>query len=189
MNENLDVRIKKTYRSLMNALFELAEQRKFEDITVNDLCDVAMVGRGTFYKHFEDKYQFFSFVAEEMLDGYMERAEMEMDPSASVTYYLSCFDAFLSFYERINQLFGPLRSGSTVSMVLHTASETFSGHLQEQLERDSEAGHFPYISSHIGACFLTGAMVRSARLLSDHPGETSREEIVENMKILLEELY
>lgn len=52
----MDLRIKKTHKALISALFRLLESRPFDKITVNDLCGEALVSRSTFYDHYQDKY-------------------------------------------------------------------------------------------------------------------------------------
>ena len=61
MEKKLDLRIQKTYQALHNAFTILLEEKNFEEITVNELCDAAMIRRTTFYKHFADKYEYFQF--------------------------------------------------------------------------------------------------------------------------------
>lgn len=56
-----DIRITKTHMALSNTLIELLEKKSFKKITVNDICQSAMVSRSTFYMHFEDKYQLMLF--------------------------------------------------------------------------------------------------------------------------------
>lgn len=56
-----DLRIRRTHKLLIDALRSLLEEKDFEDIHVKDICELAMVHRTTFYKHFEDKYQLMSF--------------------------------------------------------------------------------------------------------------------------------
>ncbi len=53
-----DLRVKKTCTLLWNALEDLLIQpgKEFSSITVNEICERAMVHRTTFYKHFADKY-------------------------------------------------------------------------------------------------------------------------------------
>lgn len=51
-----DLRIIKTRKALDTALTALLHHRKFRDITVNALCEEALVSRATFYAHFSDKY-------------------------------------------------------------------------------------------------------------------------------------
>ena len=54
-----DLRIIKTRKALYTAFTMLLGEKSFEDITVNELCENAMVRRATCYKHFADKYDFF----------------------------------------------------------------------------------------------------------------------------------
>ncbi|WP_088292404.1 TetR/AcrR family transcriptional regulator [Bacillus mycoides] len=66
MNDNekqLDLRIRRTHKLLWDSLFELMTQskQKYSTITINQICDRAMVHRTTFYKHFEDKDALLAF--------------------------------------------------------------------------------------------------------------------------------
>ena len=66
MNDNekqIDLRIRRTHKLLWNSLFELMTQskQKYSTITINQICDRAMVHRTTFYKHFEDKDALLAF--------------------------------------------------------------------------------------------------------------------------------
>ncbi|MCU4969330.1 TetR/AcrR family transcriptional regulator [Bacillus toyonensis] len=66
MNDNekqLDLRIRRTHKLLWDSLFELMTQskQKYSSITINQICDRAMVHRTTFYKHFEDKDALLTF--------------------------------------------------------------------------------------------------------------------------------
>ncbi len=66
MNDNekqLDLRIRRTHKLLWDSLFELMTQskQKYSTITINQICDRAMVHRTTFYKHFEDKDALLTF--------------------------------------------------------------------------------------------------------------------------------
>src|SRR5579884_3835195 len=56
VNERTDLRVRRTQRLLWEALIALMDERDFEEISVTDICDRAMVHRTTFYKHYEDKY-------------------------------------------------------------------------------------------------------------------------------------
>src|SRR5258706_6726444 len=54
-NVSLDLRVRRTYKFLWDALMALMIEHDFESITVTDICERAMVHRTTFYKHYEDK--------------------------------------------------------------------------------------------------------------------------------------
>lgn len=46
-----------TKRMIIDAMKRLLEKRNFENITVIDVVKEAGIGRATFYKHFENKYE------------------------------------------------------------------------------------------------------------------------------------
>ena len=59
--EQLDLRVQKTYKALVEAFERLLLEKEFESISVTEICDAAMIRRPTFYKHFLDKYDFITF--------------------------------------------------------------------------------------------------------------------------------
>ncbi len=191
MNKNLDLRIRKTYTCLMNAFLELLKEKNVDEITVNELCDKALVGRGTFYKHFTDKYEFFSFVLGEMLDQYLEEAESKIDTADPCSYYVAFFDAFLQFIEKNREAFGPLNSSSMTSVLLFSTSDTISQKLEEHFKMDIKAGHMLSVHPFSAARILTGTMAQSAKYLISHPPETRNEmlQLSEDIKVLVEKLY
>ncbi len=189
MNKNLDLRVRKTYASLMNTMLELLKEKDFEEITVNELCERALVGRGTFYKHFSDKYDFFSFVLREMLDHYLQEAEEKTKEDDPCSYYVAFFEAFMQFIEKNNEMFGPPSSSSMISVLLFSTSDTISQRLEEHFKADVKAGHPLAISPTSAARFLTGAMVQSARYRVAHPDEANKKKLIKDMRVLIEKLY
>lgn len=53
--ERMDRRVRRTRRALGDALMNLLAEKRYEDVTVQDILDKADVGRSTFYAHFVDK--------------------------------------------------------------------------------------------------------------------------------------
>ncbi|HBF76138.1 MAG TPA: hypothetical protein DDW71_12885 [Lactobacillus sp.] len=51
-----DKRIIKTERDIKQSFLNLLATTPFQKITVNQICDAALVSRSTFYEHFQDKY-------------------------------------------------------------------------------------------------------------------------------------
>src|SRR6185437_2006254 len=50
-----DRRVERTQRALREALIRLVLERGWDDVSVQDVCARANVGRSTFYLHFADK--------------------------------------------------------------------------------------------------------------------------------------
>jgi len=64
-----DLRVRRTRKLLWEALLAELSERAFEEITVKDICERAMVHRTTFYKHYEDKYALLEQGMRQMYDA------------------------------------------------------------------------------------------------------------------------
>lgn len=69
-----DRRILRTRRSIERALLALLSKHPLEKITVEDICDEALVNRGTFYRHYHDK--------QEVADSLAKRGLAEFEDEA-----------------------------------------------------------------------------------------------------------
>lgn len=70
-----DLRIRRTYKFLTDALGELISEKPFGEISVTDICNRAMVHRTTFYKHFEDKYQLLQVTFLDEQNSFVEKCK------------------------------------------------------------------------------------------------------------------
>lgn len=61
-----DVRIIKNKRVIENAMILLLQRKEFSKITIQDICQEALVSRSTFYAHYLDKYD----LLEKIVDKY-----------------------------------------------------------------------------------------------------------------------
>ncbi len=189
MNRNLDLRVRRTYSCLLNAMLDLMKEKNLEDITVNELCERALVGRGTFYKHFSDKYEFFSFALGEMFEYNLEEAENGINDSDPRSYYTAFFRAYIQFIETNRDSFGPLTSSSMTAVMLFSTSDTLSKRLENHFRKNIQDGCSLCLSPTAAARFLTGAMAQSARYLIEHGEAPGKEDLVSNMSILIDKLF
>ncbi len=79
--EQADLRVRRTHKLLWEALMAELSERPFEEITVKDICERAMVHRTTFYKHYEDKYALLEQGMRQMYDALVAE-EKHLPPSA-----------------------------------------------------------------------------------------------------------
>lgn len=63
----VDLRIRRTQRSIKTAFFELVEKEGFDHISVKDITDRAMISRNTFYLHYSDKYDLLNKICDELV--------------------------------------------------------------------------------------------------------------------------
>ncbi|EWH20998.1 TetR/AcrR family transcriptional regulator [Bacillus haynesii] len=62
-----DRRVKRTKKMIRDALSELMKNKTFEEISVTDITKKADINRGTFYLHYEDKYDLLEQSEEEII--------------------------------------------------------------------------------------------------------------------------
>ncbi|HLZ64127.1 MAG TPA: TetR/AcrR family transcriptional regulator C-terminal domain-containing protein [Ktedonosporobacter sp.] len=94
--EQADLRVRRTHKLLWEALMAELSERAFEEITVKDICERAMVHRTTFYKHYEDKYALLEQGMRQMYDALVAEEE-HLPPSAFTIddpppYFLRLFE-------------------------------------------------------------------------------------------------
>ncbi len=88
MEQRTDLRVIKTHKALTDAFWQLLSEKKFEDISVNELCDRAIVRRATFYKHFADKYEFFAFLIRAKQAEFDAQIRQQTDNTRPQSFYL-----------------------------------------------------------------------------------------------------
>ena len=152
-----DLRTAKTYKLLKDALFELLSQKSFDSIKVNDICDLAMVHRTTFYSHFADKY--------ELLDYCINEMEKELISGFSVKDYDSAKDFYTDLVMNILRYFGSNKkffrnminnnySAGIITILHNSAIDEISKILQKQ----SNSGINLKVPIKIMAEFYSGAV-------------------------------
>ena len=70
-----DLRIRRTYKLLLNSMITMLKRKNFNHITVNDLCEEALISRATFYVHFNDKYDLLKYCLSDLNKDLIEVAQ------------------------------------------------------------------------------------------------------------------
>src|ERR1700704_3515210 len=113
VKKKTDRRTHRTKRQLSEALVELVQEKRFDDITVQNVIDRADVGRSTFYTHFRDKEDLFQKDWEQFLDGFAQHIDWDKAGEGSfipVVYLFRHLKDFQPFYK------GLVRSRKTDSV-------------------------------------------------------------------------
>lgn len=71
-----DLRVVKTLKQIDGALLECLAHTPFEKITVEQLCQAALINRSTFYKYYTSKYDLMERYLQRALDGFRRQVDV-----------------------------------------------------------------------------------------------------------------
>lgn len=89
-----DRRSKRTKNLLKKAYIELLSEKKFTDISVKELCDLADINRGTFYLHYADIYDLQAQLEDEIVSYLDELVCTHSSLQSSTDSYEMFLDLF-----------------------------------------------------------------------------------------------
>lgn len=161
----------RTTRALAHALIELIQERRYDDITVQQIIDRAGVGRATFYAHYRNKddalhssYEGLFAIFESVLDRSVERRRRLFPVAEFVAHVVEQHE---------------LRNALRRSGRLEEAYEMFAGHIAAIIERRLASWDDvqPTISRRLAARMLAGALLEMLRWAEDHPSVAGPEDM------------
>lgn len=100
MTKQIDPRVVRTRKLIMDGFIELAMKKDFNDITIKDITSSATINRATFYNHFYDKYD----LLEKVLSESMLKEMIEEVRTHEVINEESIKSIFLSIIRSHNSL-------------------------------------------------------------------------------------
>lgn len=98
--DQIDLRIRRTHKFLQEAMIELLAEKSFDEITVGDIAEQAMINRATFYRHYQDKYDLVAKIFEETTNELVEH----MKPFHKDTGHMeNPPEIWIQFFEHVAQ--------------------------------------------------------------------------------------
>ena len=102
----MDLRIIKTRKSIREAFLKLRAENPLEKIKVTQLCDLALINKTTFYKHYQDIYALSEEIEDEtilsIMDSFEHMNSLFTDPAG---FFKGLYYAFISHQDLILTLF------------------------------------------------------------------------------------
>lgn len=185
MKQKTDLRVVKTYTALTNAFYQLLSEKKFEEITVNELCNLAFVRRATFYKHFADKYEFFTFVVRTVFEQYSGNYDFESGQVKPLSFYLNIMENVLHFLTERESMVRSFTASSMYSTLMNIFTDELSQEVKAFLEEDEKNGAVFPASADITARFFTGAMINCIKYWFASDRSLSEAELLNQIEAIL----
>jgi AcrR family transcriptional regulator len=156
--EQEDLRIRRTHKLLWEALMVLLGERTFEEITVTEICDRAMVHRTTFYKHYADKYALLEQGMRQIHDVLV--AEVNRPPSAFAvsqppSYYIRMF-IHVAEYQHFYKL---MLCGEGIGKFQKLFKDYLAENIEAKMHAFTSRQKEPAVPLDIQAQFFAGAVI------------------------------
>lgn len=142
MKKENDLRYVRTNQMLCEAFTQLLTKKKFEKITINDLCEAAMVRRATFYTHFVDKYEFFSYYVKKIREQFADSWPGSKEDQTLYDFSLYMFRQLISFICAHMNLVRNVTNSSAFSILMDILSEEIRSSFLREMQRIAPAETF-----------------------------------------------
>ncbi len=158
----LDRRVKRTRDVLGDALITLMHEKAFDDITVQDVLDLAGVSRSTFYAHYRDKDDLFLSDADEFFEHMANVLTRCGDTSGRVAPVREMFEHVAS----LGTLYDSMVASGNFQDAMELAQEHFARGIERRLNQLCPASSS---GSHAAQAYaFAGAMFSLMRWWLDH---------------------
>ena len=180
-----DLRIRRTYKLLSQALMSLLLEKSFEEIFVTDICERAMVHRTTFYKHFEDKYHLLDFCVKELVNTFEEETNQLKSSDSMKDYYMGLIRKSLMYMMDNKKLFltGIIKSGNVLPMLHRSVFQL----IESKLTENEKLGFHHMIPCPIIAQFYAGALITASFWWLENDTPITIDEMVKYISLLINE--
>ena len=158
MREKEDLRVIRTKKALSDAFIRLLSEKTFDDITVNELCEVADIRRATFYKHYSDKYNFLTEYTRSLRDTFETAIWKSKKPGATKDYYVAYAKRLVMFISEHSVAINNLLNSSLFPSVMAIIVEQNYKDTCERLRASTAAGMKLSASVEIVASMCAGGV-------------------------------
>lgn len=184
MEKPVDLRIQKTRMALTKAFLKLLGEKRYESITVNELCDEAWVRRATFYKHFGDKDEFFSYMVREMIDKHIQTVGQENQSPRD--FWLRMAECVLVLLTENWSLIQAQKSSCMHTTMMALIGEEINWVVLSYLQQAEKAGvQLPVHPAGLLASIITGALQSMCLWWIKQKEPLPREKLVQEMNDLM----
>lgn len=175
--EQLDLRVQKTYKALVEAFERLLLEKEFESISVTEICDAAMIRRPTFYKHFLDKYDFITFFIKHKMNKIFDFA-IQKSNDEGVDFFIVVFEQLLDQFDNLLHLIFSIQTNGNSIFELESVREYGKSMLNNYVKKEDTDKELPLQLSYKGQIIM-GITIQSVFWYKEKKNQISRKEVIE----------
>ena len=163
MANGKDLRFVRTNQMLCNAFIELLSKKKFEDITVNELCEKALIRRATFYTHFLDKYDFFAYFIRQNRENFINSWTNPAETKTLMDFSIHMFRQMIHYLTSHMSMVQNAMSSNAFPILLDILADEIRGSFLEELSRSEASSLQEDILPEMAAAYYAGGIIQILR--------------------------
>ena len=188
MEKKIDLRVIKTYNKLTVSFGEMMQTTSFDDITVFDLCEKAEVRRATFYKHFNDKYDFFRSLVNIVIVNIDKKVCEITKNSSIIDYIINYVKELISYLNERPHIISNILKSDAAAVMLDIITNCTNESLKRHIESDKALANSLVVDTDTISRFVISGI--STILLNSFKTDTaSEEEHVAKIYAILNKLF
>lgn len=173
-DKRIDLRVTKTRSALNKAFTELLEEKNFEEITVVELCDRAMIRRTTFYKHYTDKNDYFRFYICELRDSFASELPLDVSSSSPTEYITSMSRHLYLFVQTHETLVSHIVDSEYVNMLFELLYEIVSNEISDAMSKS----RYTWEQRSFTSAFYAGGLLSTVKKLVNNSRDITEDQFV-----------
>lgn len=180
-----DPRIIKTLRQIDTALLECIARLPFQKVTVDMICEHALINRSTFYKYHRDKYELLDRFLSAVLEEFSQQARTDFVLASPTevgdAFYTRIFHDFVSFLYREKDKYLTLWSTDIGRKIYEEMTGIVHDNILNKLNASSP-GNEPALYRELYARLFASNLMTMVRWGFQHEREVDTEEIEKLMQ-------
>ncbi len=123
MDTKHDTRILRTRKHLAQSMLKLLLQKDLEDINIVDICNAAQVHRTSFYNHFNDKYELFNYLFDEIKNEIFDKTIEGHSYKTPHHMYLQTAKNLIDFIDDSKDIFIQILKNNKQELIMEVIRE------------------------------------------------------------------
>jgi AcrR family transcriptional regulator len=156
-------------------------EKRYDEITVQDIIDRANVGRSTFYAHFQDKEALSEGLLVHILDSLTNAMELEKSDPPSLLPGVELFEHIKKHYS----MFKAMTSGHGLDLFFQKGQEYWSEQMAVRLQAMLPPGQVPRVPIPVLAHYISGTFVNLLKWWIDNKMPYTSKRMIEIVEILV----
>jgi AcrR family transcriptional regulator len=151
-NATPDRRSQRTRQALSQALIALIQEKRYDAITVQDICDRANVGRSTFYAHYQDKDDLLTSNFQHVMESLGQPLDYR---DGQLTFRIA---PLFEHVQGHHHLYKALLWGGGMEVLMRAGQKQWSQQIEQYVEALLKDGRQPTVPITVVAVYIAGSL-------------------------------